>query len=336
VLIAGRGAQQAHASLVRLAEHYGLGVYTAFRRQDAFPNSHPNYLGHLTLGADPAILEPLRRADLVVAAGTRLDQVTTQSYTLPRQGARVIAVGDAEDVPGANPPIRAGVRELAEAVLDCAGPVVPRALTASHEAYLRASTPGEAQASTPGTLHPAQVLVAMHRALPADAVLTNDAGNFSIFCHRYWRFEYPASQLGPASGAMGYAVPAAVAAALAAPDRRVVGLAGDGGFLMTGHELETAARHRLPVTVLVFANRCFGTIAAHQIRGGFSTSGVDIGAVDIAGYARALGAEGRDIRDPAELEAALAAPVARPTVLAVHTDPDVLAPGLTRSRAAAA
>ncbi len=333
VVIAGRGAQRDHAPLVRLAERYGLGVYTAFRRQDAFPNSHPHYLGHLTLGADPAILEPLRRADLVVAAGTRLDEVTTQSYRLPGPRARVIAVDPGDDVPGADPAIRAGVPEFVAGVLACTGPAVPRDLSGAHQTYLQHSTPLEAASSTPGTVHPAQVVAAMRRALAGDAVLVNDAGNFSIFCHRYWRFEHPASQLSPASGAMGYAVPAAVGAALAAPERRVVALAGDGGFLMTGHELETAARCRLPITVLVFVNRCYGTIAAHQLRRGLPTSGVHIGPVDIAGYARALGAEGLDVREAADLDAALAAPAAGPTVLAMHTDPDVLSPGLTRGRA---
>jgi acetolactate synthase-1/2/3 large subunit len=106
----------------------------------------------------------------------------------------------------------------------------------------------------------------MGRQLPGDVVLANDAGNFSVFCHRYWRFDHPSTQLGPVSGAMGYGVPAAIGAALAEPGRRVVALAGDGGFLMTGQELETAARVGVPVLVVVFQNGLYGTIAMHQAR----------------------------------------------------------------------
>lgn len=330
VVIAGRGCQHDPEPLVRLAEHFGLGVYTSFRRQDAFPNSHPHYLGHLTLNADADLLEPLRRADLVLVAGGRLDEVTSQSYTLPLPGTRIVAVDPAAEIPGAEFPIRCAVRDFVDAVTGLDHEPVTRDLTAAHENYLRHSTPGTLT-SAAGTVHPAEVVAAMRRQLPPDAVLANDAGNFSIFCHRYWRFDHPATQLGPASGGMGYAVPAAIAAQLAQPRSRVVALAGDGGFLMTGSELETAARHRLPITVVVFANRSYGTIALHQARRSGHTTAVDIGAVDVAGYARALGAEAVDVSGAADLDGALAAPHDRPKVVAVHTDPDVLSPNATLS-----
>lgn len=330
VVVAGRATQRDPEPLVRLAEHFGLGVYTAFRRQDAFPNSHPNYLGHLTLNAAPELLEPLRDADLVVVAGGRLDEVTTQTYTLPRPGTRLVAVDPAAEVPGAEFSVRATVPAFVEAVLRAGGERASRDLAAAHETYLRHSTPGDVE-SAAGTVHPAAVVAAMRRRLPADTVLVNDAGNFSIFCHRYWRFDHPSSQLGPASGAMGYAVPGAVAARLAAPGRRVVALSGDGGFLMTGSELETAVRHNVAITVLVFANRRYGTIALHQARHTGRLAGVDIGAVDVAGYARALGADAVDVHTAADLDAALAAPDGGPKVLALHTDPDVLSPGATLS-----
>jgi len=163
--------------------------------------------------------------------------------------------------------------------------------------------------------------------------LTNDAGNFSIFIHRYWRYNRPATQLASTNGAMGYGVPAAVAAKLAAPDRTVVACCGDGGFLMTGQEVETAVRYGAAITVMVFRNRLHGTIAMHQKRALGRTAAVEIGEVDLAGYARSLGGEGHTVRDPDELAPALEAALASGTVnlLDVVTDPDIITPSTTLS-----
>jgi acetolactate synthase-1/2/3 large subunit len=164
--------------------------------------------------------------------------------------------------------------------------------------------------------------------LPEDAVLTNDAGNFATFVHRYWRYNHPRTQLAPANGAMGYGVPAAVAAKLAAPERRVVALAGDGGFLMTGQELETAVRYGASILVVVFRNGMHGTIAMHQARELGRTAGTEIGEVDLASYARSLGAEGYTVRDPRELVPALEGALASEAVALVDvvTDPDIISP----------
>jgi acetolactate synthase-1/2/3 large subunit len=173
----------------------------------------------------------------------------------------------------------------------------------------------------------------MREHLPADTVFTNDAGNFAVFCHRYWSFDHPHSQLGPTSGAMGYAVPAAVGAQLAAPERRVVALVGDGGFLMTGQEIETAVRTGAPILVVVFVNRLYATIALHQARRMGATAAVDIGPVDIAAYGRSLGATAWSVRAPGELDEAFAAATKHTGVgvIAVYTDPDVLSPTATMS-----
>jgi acetolactate synthase-1/2/3 large subunit len=333
VAILGAGARDARDGVVALAERYGLGVYTAFRRQDAFPNSHPNYLGHLALGVPPDLLRPLAEADVVLVLGCRLSEITTQGYTLPAAGARVVQVDVDPSAPGATVPVEwavpGPVGPFAAALL--CGDTSPRDWSGEHAAYLAASTPPSGHAG-PG-VHPAEVVAAMARHLPADAVLANDAGNFSIFCHRYWRFEHGASQLGPTSGAMGYGVPAAIGAALAAPERRVVALCGDGGFLMTGQELETAVRCGAPVLAVVFANGLYGTIAMHQARELGRPAGVEIGPVDLAGYARALGADALTVTAPGDLDDAFAAAAAfdRPHVVVVRTDPDVLSPTATLS-----
>ncbi|MDQ3863390.1 MAG: thiamine pyrophosphate-binding protein [Actinomycetota bacterium] len=336
VVIAGGGAQSARGALISFAEAWGAGVYASFRRQDVFPNEHPNYLGHLTLGTPQETLRALQRADLVLVAGCRLSEVTTQSYSLPRRDQAVIQIDIDPNEVGASVPADIGlVSDAGAALAALAGQAPSTALardwTDHHRAYLGSSTIPPDRA-TEG-IDPARVVGAMRETLPEDALLTNDAGNFSIFIHRYWRYNHPATQLASTNGAMGYGVPAAVAAKLAAPDRTVVACCGDGGFLMTGQEVETAVRYGTAITVVVFRNGLHGTIAMHQKRALGRTAGVEIGEVDLAGYARSLGAEGLTVRDPDELVPALKAAAASETVtlLDVVTDPDIISPSTTLS-----
>jgi acetolactate synthase-1/2/3 large subunit len=336
VVIAGGGAQSAREALISFAEEWGVGVYAAFRRQDVFPNEHPNYLGHLTLGTPPETLEALEKADLILVVGCRLSEVTTQTYSFPRGDQAVIQIDIDPNEVGATVPVEVGmVSDAGTALAALSGqapsPSPARDWTDVHNAYLDASTISPDRA-TEG-IDPARVVGAMREALPEDALLTNDAGNFSIFIHRYWRYNYPRTQLASTNGAMGYGVPAAVAAKLAAPDRTVVACCGDGGFLMTGQEVETAVRYGATITVVVFRNGLHGTIAMHQKQALGRTAGVEIGEVDLAGYARSLGAEGNTVRDPDELAPALEAALASDTVtlLDVVTDPDIISPSTTLS-----
>lgn len=331
VVVAGGGARDARDGLVALAEAYALGVYAAFRRQDVFPNDHPAYLGHLTLGPPPETLETLRAADVVLVLGSRLSEVTTQGYTLPTAGQRVVQIDPEPASVGAVHRVAIGaVADVGAAVdaLLARAPGVPpaRAGNDGHEAYLASSVP---PAPGEGPIHPAEVLGALARTFPRSTVLASDAGNFSVFGHRYWRFTEPHTQAAPTSGAMGYGVPAAVGAQLARPEADVVALVGDGGFLMTGQELETAVRHRLPITVVVFRNGTYGTIALHQGRRLGRTAGVDIGEVDLAAVARGYGAAAWQVTDRADLDDALsqARACGRAALVDVVVDPDVLAPG---------
>lgn len=332
VAIAGGGTRYHPAALAALARRYGLGVYTAFRRQDAFPNSDPHYLGHLTIGTDDTLLAALRDADLVLVLGSRLSEITTQGYRLPVPAARVVQVDADPATIGATVPVHRGlacdVPTAVEALLAVPGEDVPMDWSAGHAAHQRFTTAPRIAEPADG-VHPAQVLAAMRAHLPAGCIMTGDAGNHAIFAHRYWRYDPPARQLAPQSGAMGYAVPAAVGAALAAPGSPVVATVGDGGFLMTGQEIETAVRHGAPILTVVLRNGLYGTIAAHQARATGRLAGVGIGAVDIAGYARALGADAVTVDDPADLDDAFAtaATFDAPRVIAVHTAPDVIAPG---------
>jgi acetolactate synthase-1/2/3 large subunit len=354
IAVLGAGARPARAEVIARVERFGLGAYTAFRRQDAFPNGHPNYLGHLALGTPAELLEPLAEADLVLALGTRLGDTTTQGYRLPGPATAVVHV-DLEPAALRAPvrlawSVQADVAGFAQALLDHEtdhetgheaghGPDLEPGPTldggpdwsAGHAGYLRACTAPERQSAPGGPVHPADVIAALARHLPDDVVLANDAGNFSVFAHRYWRFERPDSQLGPVSGAMGYGVPAAIGAGLAAPGRPVVTLAGDGGFLMTGQELETAARYGVPLLAVVFQNGLYGTIAMHQARRFGRIPGSQIADVDLAGYARGLGATATTVTDPDHLDDAVAEAsrftgATGPRVLVVRTDPDVLTP----------
>jgi acetolactate synthase-1/2/3 large subunit len=340
VVIAGGGARRAREALISFAEAWGAGVYASFRRQDVFPNEHPNYLGHLTLGTPPETLKALQDADLVLVVGCRLSEVTTQSYSLPRENQAVIQVDADPDEVGATVPVEIGMVSDARATLTAFTAQAPsgtpsRDWTGAHGVYLDSSTIPPAR--SPEGIDPSQVVDAMLETLPGDALLTNDAGNFSVFIHRYWRYNHPDTQLASTNGAMGYGVPAAVAAKLAAPDRTVVACCGDGGFLMTGQEMETAVRYGAPITVVVFRNGLQGTIAMHQKRDLGRTAGIEIGEVDLAGYARSLGAEGYTVRDPDELMPALQAASASDAVslLDVVTDPDIISPTAKLSELAA-
>jgi acetolactate synthase-1/2/3 large subunit len=343
VIIAGGGARFAREELIAVAERFNTGVYAAWRRQDVFPNDHPLYLGHLGLGCPKPVLGALEEADAVLVVGSRLSDTTTQGYRLPaaEPGARSkVAQIDIDPAQiGRTTLVWMGVvaeaRRALEALAEAPVTAPYRDYSAAHEAWRATTVPPVGVLAHPGgRLHPWAVVDTMRDVLPEDTVITNDAGNFAAFLHRGWRFRHPRTQIAPTSGAMGYAVPAAIAAKLVEPHRTVVAVAGDGGLLMTGQELETAVRLGVPVIVVVFQNGMYGTIAMHQARELGRTAGTDIsGPLDLAGYARSLGARGATAESPEELRAALAAALEAdaPTLIDARTDPDVISPEATLS-----
>ncbi|WP_017604508.1 thiamine pyrophosphate-dependent enzyme [Nocardiopsis alkaliphila] len=341
VIIAGGGARFAREDLVRVAERYSAGVYAAWRRQDVFPNDHPLYLGHLGLGAPSAVLGALADADAVLVVGCRMSETTTQGYRLPESDGRTLVAQidiDPEQVGATHQVWLGAVADAGKALASLAaapGQAPYRDWSAARRLWMESTTlPGGTEPHQGPRMHPWSVVAGMRRALPEDALLTNDAGNFASFLHRGWWFRHPRTQLAPTSGAMGYAVPAAVAAKIAEPGRTVVAVAGDGGALMTGQELETAVRVGAAVTVVVFQNGLYGTIAMHQARELGRIAGTRIsGPLDLAGYARALGARGSTVHTREELEKALAEAVAAdlPTLVDVRTDPEVISPTATMS-----
>ncbi len=328
----------ANEALAAFADAYACGVLSAFRRQGVLPFSHPAYLGPLGLALAPYQKALMEEADLVLALGTRLDLATTIDDTLIRDGQFVIQIFPDPEVlaaVGADLPICADTGPALDALLAAAGgpPPQPRrawlaAQREAFEAYRR-----DAAAPPLGAVDLAAVIHTLAELVPADATITNDAGNFSTWLHRHYPYEHWLTQAAPAAGAMGYAVPGAIGAQLARPDKRVVALVGDGGFSMTGQELMTAVTHRLPIVVLVCDNAGYGTIAMHQYRrqGAEATYGIALESPDFAAAARAWGASAWTVETteafrPA-LEQALAA--GGPTLIHIKTDMrDLAASGL--------
>ncbi|MEV6896996.1 thiamine pyrophosphate-dependent enzyme [Amycolatopsis sp. NPDC051372] len=333
VVIVGGRARSARDELIAVADELALPVYNAFRRQDAFPETHARYAGHLGLGIPARQLDALERADLVLALGTQLDEVTTQGYRYPTSQQTLVLVGtgiDEQRRRGLTFRVDSEVEPFLRELRSIATPRTRRA-SAANAAVHTFMTPPDTSGNT--RVHPVDVIRALRKLAPEDTIVTSDAGNFAQFMHRYWCFTAPRSQLGPSNAAMGYAVPAAIAAKLAEPRRAVVAMVGDAGTLMTGQEIETAVRYRAPVMVVVFQNGVHGALAMHQARAHGRLSGVTIPLTDFASWARGLGAAGYTVDDREELEAIVASALVRqrPCVIDVRTDPDVVTPDVRLS-----
>jgi acetolactate synthase-1/2/3 large subunit len=258
------------ADLTRFVEASGLPVTCGFRRQDLFDNRHPNYVGESALGINPKLKARWREADLIVAVGTRLGEIVTDGYTnldAPNPGAKLVHVyAEASELGRVYQPalaITADVNAFAKAAAGLA--LTPKwdewrqSARADYEAWQLPPAPV-------GPVDMAKIVGWLADTLPDDAILTNGAGNYAIWLHRFFRYKRRGTQLAPTSGAMGYGLPAAIAAGVRHPDRPVVCFAGDGCFMMASTELATIARHRVPVIVVVVNNGAYGTIRMHQER----------------------------------------------------------------------
>ncbi|WP_095011856.1 thiamine pyrophosphate-binding protein [Tsuneonella mangrovi] len=293
------------------AERLGLPVATAFRRQDAIPPSSPVYAGNLGYGPNPKLLDRVRNADLVIAVGARLGEATTDGYTIPtpdHPGQLLVHIHpDPEElgrVYRTDLAICADMAEFAEsAALWADGSLIPfDAGAEAHAEWEEWATPKPADFA----LDLASCVGFMRETLPSDAIVCNGAGNFSGWWHRYWRYDGFPTQLAPTAGAMGYGVPAAVAAARRFPERTVVALAGDGDFLMNGQELATAIQHGCDMLVILVDNGAYGTIRMHQEREfPGRVSGTELANPDFAALARAYGCWAERIETTEAFEAAL-------------------------------
>ncbi|MFI5261835.1 MAG: thiamine pyrophosphate-dependent enzyme [Candidatus Limnocylindrales bacterium] len=340
VVVAGAGVLRSGAAELvgRFAERFCLPVVASWRRPDVMPNEHPFYIGMTGLAAPATVRPRLAAADVLLALGSRLNEITTFDYSVPLAGTQLIHVDAAPGFAGDRRPpdlaVTADTRAFLEAALALADPPLPdpaghaarlAAVAADRAAYRAASTLPDAPPGQP--IDPAVAVRALQAVLPEDAVVTTDAGNFAGWYARGLRFSAGQRFLGPTSGAMGYGLPAAIGAALAEPGRRVIALAGDGGLAMLMAELETAVREDARLTVLVHDNGMYGTIRMHQERSfPGRLAATDLGPIDFAAVARACGASASRVERDADVGDAIAEAVRGSGVTLVHllTDPDRL------------
>jgi acetolactate synthase-1/2/3 large subunit len=274
IVVGGTGwTQAACGNLLTFAQRNRLPIVASFRRQDLIDNRHENYCGHLGLGADPALTERLKSADLIVAVGSRLGENTTGGYALmtppvPRQ-ALIHIYPDPNELGRVYQPelaIACGLSDFANALptIEVGGNERRTAwLQEARKAYVKFSTPPPSPARF---VDLAAVVAWLSEHLKDDAVVANGAGNYTVWVHRFFRYRQARTELAPVSGAMGYGVPAAIAAKLRYPDREVVAFAGDGDFLMYPQEIGTAVQHHANIVIIVVNNGVYGTIRMHQER----------------------------------------------------------------------
>ena len=331
---------EAHAALTTWCNAGALSVAAGWRCQDFVDNTSDAYVGHLALGPDPRLAQRTRDADVVLVIGDRLSEITTSGYTLlevPSPAQALIHVNaDPDELGRVYSPTLAIVASpdafaLALSEQPPLDPGVRQSETTQAKAEYRDNL---LYRTAPGTLDMGEVMAILRARLPADAILTNGAGNFSVWTHRFYEFCEYRTQLAPTSGAMGYGVPAAVAAKLLHPGRIVVAMAGDGDFLMTGQELATAVQYDAAIVVLVVNNGMYGTIRMHQERHyPGRVSGTDLVNPDFAALARAFGAHGAVVERANEFAAAFDAALASglPAVIELRVDPEALTPRHTLS-----
>jgi acetolactate synthase-1/2/3 large subunit len=340
LVIAGGGAWSAAASsaLAAFAGRSELPVAVEFRCQDFLDNDHPSYAGVLGLGASPAVTALVDDADVILAVGARLGDVVTQSYTLleiPQPRSRLLHVlADATDLHRVYQPslaIVADPRDALEGLFRT--PPLPGAVWAARTRDAHATLLASRDAPPPAHgVDLADFVRFLRERLPVDSIVVNGAGNFSIWVHRFFTYRRYGTQLAPRSGAMGYGVPAAIAAKLRHPDRIVVCFAGDGDFLMTGQELATAAMTGAAIVVIVVNNGMYGTIRMHQERAyPERVVGTHLVNPDFAAYARAFGAWGETVETSAGATAAFerALRSGGPALLELRVDRTVLTPSAT-------
>ncbi len=352
-VIAGGGGwtPQSAQALQRFAENWQLPVGNAFRFQDTFDNFHPLYAGDVGIGINPKLGQRIKDSDLIIAIGPRLGEMTTSGYTLlevPKPKQKLVHIhASAEElnrVYHADLAICASMNAAARSLeVLTAPPSVPWTdWAAQANADYLANTLPQALAGLPtdsaqGLVNMPEVISVLQRHLPADAVLTNGAGNFASWVHRYYKHHGLSkgfkTQLAPTVGAMGYGVPAGIAAAVLT-GRVVFTIAGDGDFLMNGQELATAAQHGAKTIVVLLNNGMYGTIRMHQERD-FPTHnmGSDLNNPNFANLAKAYGYEGVRISKTEEFEPALTAALARNqgTLIEIMLDPEAITTRVTLS-----
>ncbi len=344
LIIAGgsRWDNESVQALIQLAERTQIPVAVQFRRQMLFPHSHPCYAGDIGLGINPKLLERFKQADCILLIGGRMSEVPSQSYTalsipVPQQNLIHVHpdVNELNRVYQAQLAINATPKTWLKA-LEKASLSVSEAWRelsqAAHQDYL--SWSDASKVKVPGKLTMPHIMSYLEQHLDPTSIMTNGAGNYATWLHRFHRFEHFGTQLAPTSGSMGYGLPAAVAAKRIRPEQTVVCFAGDGCFLMHGQEFATAVQYDLPIVVLIYDNGMYGTIRMHQEREyPGRVSATQLKNPDFAEYARAFGGHGERVETNEEFAPAYERAIAsgKPAIIHCLIDPEAITPAKTLS-----
>lgn len=322
-IIGGAGWNaKARTHFASFAERIGLPVATAFRRQDAIAPTSPAYAGNMGYGPNPKLVKRVKNADLIIAVGARLGEATTDGYTVPspeHPGQKLVHVhpdpNELGSVYRTDLMLCSGMEEFAQSA-DSSDLIVSNNGGAdAHAEWKEWATPKE----TDFALDLGQCVEFMRRALPNDTIICNGAGNFAGWWHRYWRYDGFPTQLAPTCGAMGYGVPAAVAAARRFPQRTIVAIAGDGDFMMNGQELATAQQNGCDMIVIIVDNGAYGTIRMHQEREfPARISATNLQNPDFAMLGKSYGAWSAAAANTAEFEQAFSAAKERSGIRLIH------------------
>jgi len=340
ILGGSRWSQGAVDSVARIARKYAIPVCTTFRRLHLFDALHESYAGDLGIGPNPKLLERIKSSDLAVLIGGRMGELPSQSYTLfdiPRPQMTFVHVHPGAEELGRvytpHLPIHATPTAFAAALEHLVVSGAPRGeAQAAHADYLAWT---EKPTEQPGAVNFGAVMVWLRDNLPTDAIITNGAGNYAAWIHRFFRFRRFGQHIAPTSGSMGYGVPAAVAMKRLYPERPVVCIAGDGDFLMNGQEFATAVQYGLPLIVVIADNGMYGTIRMHQEREyPGRVIATDLRNPDFAAYARAFGGFGATVERTADFPAAFKEAVAsgKPSIIRLVIDPEAITPMTTLSK----
>jgi acetolactate synthase-1/2/3 large subunit len=340
VILGGTGwKEDGLAALKRFVEKYNLPVAASFRRQDLFDNRDPHYVGQLGLGVSAELAQRVKDADLLLVIGSRLSETVSQGYTLiecPQPQKAMIHVHPDPNELGrvyhAQLPILASLNQFALA-LDASSSTVTATswsdwTKSARSNYVAHSTPAPSHAELAG-VDLAHVVNHLSNVLPEDAVIANGAGNYTVWVHRYYRYRRPATELAPTNGAMGYGLPAAIAAKLRNTSQTVVCFAGDGCFMMYPQELITAIQYGAPLVVIVVNNGMLGTIRMHQEREYPNrVSGTNLANPDFVDFARSFGAYAQRVERTEDFALAFerASSAGVPALLELRTDPRQITP----------
>ncbi|MBI0435096.1 thiamine pyrophosphate-binding protein [Roseomonas sp. KE0001] len=310
-----------------------LPVAVAFRRQSLYDCTLPNFAGDLGVGADAGLVARAKQADLILAIGTRIGEPVSQGYTLfdmaGQSGQKIVHIHpDQAEIGRVYRPalgITAEINAFAEALAKLPAPEGAAKWSAwTREVHAARVKQAEAP-DYAGPLNLARELQALEKILPADTIFTCDAGNFATWPNRFMHMTAEQEFLGPTNGAMGYAVPAAIGAKITFPERTVIGLVGDGGFLMTGQEIATAFQDGVAPVILVFNNGMYGTIRMYQERAyPGRVSGTKLTNPDFTKFIEAFGGHGAVVEKDGELVPAFQRAVAsgKPAVIEIRMNPE--------------